>query len=266
MLCVVLSIIKVWPVKTAILFEPRREKTCFMVCNPARLTLVDRLSHVVVQMSRDTAKGTSWHVRPSKTQISLHICAVWSVFDRRSMGSQGSNVSWGGKLRLIRLCRCAHWVDSSLYAHAKLCLMLDTGFNVNLLFIDEVKEIYMKWNKIIKIWSKEKHLFFYFSIPLWFSPKYTPYTYIAIWGMIDKLWDFYWIKLDFLCFSHWFSAITFFLLILSNHVRDESCREKLAPISPKGPKFVAQTDFCAHRWRFCKTLNSAKISKSFIDR
>ena len=27
--------------------------------------------------------------------------------------------------------------------------------------------------------------------------------------------------------------------------RDESCTGKLAPISPKGPKFVAQTDICA---------------------
>ena len=51
----------------------------------------------------------------------------------------------------------------------------------------------------------------------------------------------------FLCFSHLFSVTTFFLLILSNLVHDESCREKLAPISQKGPKFVAQTDFCAHR-------------------
>ena len=40
----------------------------------------------------------------------------------------------------------------------------------------------------------------------------------------------------------------FFLLIISaNCVRDESCGEKLAPISPRGPKFVAQTDFCVHR-------------------
>ena len=28
--------------------------------------------------------------------------------------------------------------------------------------------------------------------------------------------------------------------------RDESCTGKLRPISPKGPKFVAQTDFCVH--------------------
>ena len=73
-------------------------------------------------------------------------------------------------------------------------------------------------------------------------------------------------KLHFLCFSHWFSAIYFLLLILANCVRDESCREKLAPISPRGPKFLAQTDFCAIRWRFCNKLNSAQFSKSFIDR
>ena len=29
--------------------------------------------------------------------------------------------------------------------------------------------------------------------------------------------------------------------------RGESCTGKLAPISQKGPKFVAQTDFCVHR-------------------
>ena len=73
-------------------------------------------------------------------------------------------------------------------------------------------------------------------------------------------------KLDFLCFSHWFSAITFLLLISANCVRDESCREKLAPISPRGPKFLAQTEFCVHRWRFCNRLNWALFSKSLIDR
>ena len=36
------------------------------------------------------------------------------------------------------------------------------------------------------------------------------------------------------------------------------------PISPKGPKFVMQTDFCVHRWRFYNKLNSAKFSKSFM--
>ena len=48
--------------------------------------------------------------------------------------------------------------------------------------------------------------------------------------------------------------------------RDESCTGKLAPISQKGLKFVVQTDFCVHRWRICDKQNTAKISKSFIDR
>ena len=48
--------------------------------------------------------------------------------------------------------------------------------------------------------------------------------------------------------------------------RNESCTGKLAPISQKGPKFVAQTDFCVHRWRICDKRNTAKISKSFIDK
>ena len=52
--------------------------------------------------------------------------------------------------------------------------------------------------------------------------------------------------------------------MLANCVRDESCGEKLAPISPRGPKFVAQTDFCVHRLRFCNELSSAKFSESLL--
>ena len=37
--------------------------------------------------------------------------------------------------------------------------------------------------------------------------------------------------------------------MLANCNRDESCTGKLATIFPKGPKFVAQTDFCVHRSR-----------------
>ena len=40
-----------------------------------------------------------------------------------------------------------------------------------------------------------------------------------------------------------FSAITFLFSILAKYDRDEGCTGKLAPISPKGPKFVVQTDF-----------------------
>ena len=58
----------------------------------------------------------------------------------------------------------------------------------------------------------------------------------------------------------------FLFSMLAKCDRDESCTGKLAPISPKGPKFVAQTDFCVHRWRIWDKLNLAKISKSFIDR
>ena len=43
-----------------------------------------------------------------------------------------------------------------------------------------------------------------------------------------------------------FSAITFLFLILANCARDESCREKLAQISPKGPKFVVKADVVVH--------------------
>ena len=32
------------------------------------------------EMSQDMRFSTIWHVRPAKTQISLRICAVWSVF------------------------------------------------------------------------------------------------------------------------------------------------------------------------------------------
>ena len=55
------------------------------------------------------------------------------------------------------------------------------------------------------------------------------------------------IKLEFLCFSHWFLAITFLFSMLPKCDRDESSTGKLASIFPKGPKFVTQTDFGEHR-------------------
>ena len=72
-------------------------------------------------------------------------------------------------------------------------------------------------------------------------------------------------KLDLMFFTLIFGD-DFLLIILANCVRDESCGEEFAPISPRGPKFVAQIDFCEHRLRLCNKLNSAKFSKSFIDR
>ena len=46
------------------------------------------------------------------------------------------------------------------------------------------------------------------------------------------------------CFSSSFEQVTtldFYASVITFH--NESCREKIAPISPKCPKFVAQTDF-----------------------
>ena len=44
------------------------------------------VSAFFLEMSHDMTKPTKW-VRPEKTQISLDIRPVWSVFDVRSMGS-----------------------------------------------------------------------------------------------------------------------------------------------------------------------------------
>ena len=52
-------------------------------------------------------KPTKWHVRPAKTQISLGICPVWSVFAERSMGSWGPTLSSWGQRRLW-----ADWMDA----------------------------------------------------------------------------------------------------------------------------------------------------------
>ena len=41
-------------------------------------------------------------------------------------------------------------------------------------------------------------------------------------------------KLDFLCLSHRFLAITFLIFIWAKCVRDENCREKIAPTSLNG--------------------------------
>ena len=40
---------------------------------------------------------------------------------------------------------------------------------------------------------------------------------------------------------------------------------KVAPISPMGPKSVAHSDFCVHRWKFCNYWNSAIFSAFFAE-
>ena len=52
-----------------------------------------------------------------RTQISLGIHPVWSVFTVRSKGSKGLNLSSRGQRRLIRLGGCTGWSESLLGAH-----------------------------------------------------------------------------------------------------------------------------------------------------
>ena len=72
-------------------------------------------------------------------------------------------------------------------------------------------------------------------------------------------------KLDFYVFTLIFCDIFFINNFSKLRSRWKTWR-KIAPISQRSLKFVAQTYFCVHRWRFCNKLNSAKFSKSFIDR
>ena len=48
---------------------------------------------LIVAVSRETAKYTTWYVRPAKTQISLHIQQSDQIFARRNMGNQSPNYS-----------------------------------------------------------------------------------------------------------------------------------------------------------------------------
>ena len=75
------------------------------------------------QLSRSMTKPTKWHVCTAKTQISLGIRPVWSVFAVRSMSSQGSKVSSCGQRRLIRLGGCPGWAKSSLGAQVILLVL-----------------------------------------------------------------------------------------------------------------------------------------------
>ena len=67
------------------------------------------------------------------------------------------------------------------------------------------------------------------------------------------------LTLFFYVFSHRSSAITFLFLILANCVPHDSCTEKLAPISPKGLKFVVKIDFCT----LIENLQLTEFSQKF---
>ena len=60
-------------------------------------------------MSHLMTKTTKWHVRPPKTQISLSICPVWSVFTVRMKKAWVLSYPLSAQRRLMRLSlRWAH--------------------------------------------------------------------------------------------------------------------------------------------------------------
>ena len=77
-------------------------------------------------MSRRMTKPTKWSVRTAKTQISLGIHPVWSVFAVRMKKRWALNYLLSAQWRLIRLGGCPGWSESSLGAHVIL-LVLSCG-------------------------------------------------------------------------------------------------------------------------------------------
>ena len=63
-------------------------------------------------LSHLMTKPTKWHVCPAKTQISLGICPVWSVFALRM------KKAW---VLSYQLSRCPGWSESSLGAQSLCC-------------------------------------------------------------------------------------------------------------------------------------------------
>ena len=103
-----------------------------------------------MHMSHRTTKPIQWHVRLAKTQISLGIRPIWSVFTVCSVGSEGPNISSCGQLRLIRLGRCPGWSESSLGAKVIL-LVLSCGSSYHLWpFNILVKEVLKLSSDLIK--------------------------------------------------------------------------------------------------------------------
>ena len=63
-------------------------------------------------------KPTKWHVRQAKTQISLGIRPVWSVFAVRMKKHRVLSYPLSAQRRLIRLGGCQGWSESLLGAHS----------------------------------------------------------------------------------------------------------------------------------------------------
>ena len=113
-----------------------------MTCQPVWIQIRNDILSGLIWV-QTVYKAVSWHDQhPSKIQISMCIHAVWSVFDKHSMGSQRSNLSSGGKLRPWSDCvevqtdfnlRCRHmptctlcWIPSQLILSVVCWWLLQT--------------------------------------------------------------------------------------------------------------------------------------------
>ena len=74
----------------------------------------------LIHMPCNVRKRSFWHVRPTRTKISLRIRAVWF---ESSLSALTNVASWLSKISLakvlIRLRECAVWSDSPLGAHVR---------------------------------------------------------------------------------------------------------------------------------------------------
>ena len=102
------------------------------------------------QMSRSPTKPTKWHMRPAKTQISLGICPVWSVFAMRSMGSSKD-------LKFLH----ADSKDWSDWADAQTDLSLCWAHIILLVLSGSISQ---KWIYIVQYMKSHKQLLMYISI------------------------------------------------------------------------------------------------------
>ena len=82
-------------------------------------------------MSRNVRKRTFWHVRPTKTQISLRVRAVWSESSLSTWRNFVSLAIQNAPMKiLMRLCECAGWSESSLGADFRRYVYLRCGSDV----------------------------------------------------------------------------------------------------------------------------------------
>ena len=102
------------------------------------IVILGGISSFTWQIWCSTRKPTKWpvqqnDVQPVKTQFSLGICPVWSVFAVQSVGSYGPKVSTSKQRRLIRLGGCPSWSESSLDAKFILLVLLCCGSNFHIM-------------------------------------------------------------------------------------------------------------------------------------